>query len=146
MAQDFTGQILANAPVVFSPNMQFPKVLACNCDCDDTPLVAPTVRTATFVYAAATQITAIRHTFNGTTINENLNADGSALIVSTNNSATVSALQKSLRALFGQYLQGSGGVDIDTTTTPGSLIISVSSVAAFVPVGIFVNGVSVAFV
>lgn len=147
MATDYTGQILAHAPVRFSPNMQFPQALACNCDCSQEDLPATTDFTATFAYAAATQINALRYTFDGTTSNQNFNADGSSVIVSSNNIDTVVALQQKLRAVFGQFLQGSGGVNIDTTTTPGSLIITVSAVAAsFTPNGIFVNGVLVAFV
>lgn len=147
MATDYTGQILAHAPVRFSPNMQFPQALACNCNCSQEELPATTEFTATFVYAAATQITALAYDFKGTEFAKTLNDDGSAVVVSTNNSDTVVFLQQRLRELFGQFLQGSGGVNIDTTTTPGSLIITVSAVAAvFTPLGILVNGVLVAFV
>jgi hypothetical protein len=145
MAQDFTGQILAHAPVRFSPNMQFPKVLACNCNCDET-LETPTLYTLTFNYGAINQVTAIRYTFKGVTYTKNFNEDASPITISDTDINTVLNLQKALRALFGQFLQANGNVNIDTTTTAGSIIVTVRAVTAFVPNGIFIDGVLVAFV
>jgi hypothetical protein len=146
MATDYTGQILAHAPVRVSPNMQFPKVLACNCECGDE-LEATTEFTLTFAYGAIHHVTALAYDFKDEEYSQNLNEDASSVIISDNDEATFVTLLKRLRALFGQFLQGNGNVDIDITTTPGTMVITVSAVAAkFTPLGIFIDGVLVAFV
>lgn len=141
MAQDFTGQILAHAPVRFSPNMQFPKVLACNCECGDE-LEDTTEFTLSFDYGAIHHVTALGYSFKGEEYIQSLNEDASAIIISDNDETSFVTLLKRLRALFGQFLQGSGNVNIDITTTPGTMVITVSAVASkFTPEGIFIDGV-----
>ena len=145
MAQDFTGQILAHAPVRFSPGMQFPRVLACNCNCDE-PLETPTDYSLTFAVGTIHYVSAVAYEFKGEEYSQNLNADASPVTISDNDGNTILTLHSRLRAFFGQFLQGNGNINIDTTTTPGSMIITVSAVTKFVPLGLFIDGALEAFV
>ena len=145
MAQNFTGQILAHAPVRFSPGMQFPRVLACNCNCDE-PLETPTDYSLTFAVGVIHYVSAVAYEFKGEEYSKNLNADASPVTLSDDDPNTILTLQQRLRAFFGQFLQGNGNINIDTTTTPGSMIVTVSAVLAFKPLGLFIDGVLEAFV